>query len=217
MKLIDHTQESLIAYVVAQIDHIIPDGKADACRAPITRHIEEALARLSFCINAVKSWRLNEFNPLHSSQYCTFLYYLANTIWRSTGDPSTPTRLFLINKALNGIDLFYEIALPRVFFIGHSVGIVLAKASYGEHLVLYQNATVGKSDGIAPVIGERVIIHPNCAVIGRSHVANGSVLSQGVSVINRDTQPGQIVYAGRGGGLVFKPWTRDLITDIFHL
>ncbi|MDB5572493.1 MAG: hypothetical protein JWN93_3676 [Hyphomicrobiales bacterium] len=217
MKLIDHTRESLIDYVVAQIDRLTPDGRAQACRTPVERHLDEALARTGFCIDAVRMWREGEFNVLHSSQYCIFLYYLANTIWRASGETGTPTRLFLLNKALNGIDLFYEIDMPRVFFIGHSVGIVLAKARYGEHLVLYQNATVGKSGDVAPVVGARVVIHPNCAVLGRSHIGDGAVLSQGVSVINRDTPADHVVYAGADGRLSFKAPRRELIGDFFRL
>ena len=53
--------------------------------------------------------------------------------------------MFILNKALNAIDLFYEIDMPARFFIGHSAGIVLAKASYADYLVLYPNSTVGKT------------------------------------------------------------------------
>lgn len=216
MKLIDHTQSSLTDYVVAQIERLIPDGRSGASKAVVNAHIDDALARTGRCIDGVRMWRSGEFNYLHSSQYCIFLYYLANSVWKATADPATPTRLFLVNKAINGIDLFYEIDMPRVFFIGHSVGIVLAKATYGEHLVLYQNSTVGKSDGVAPVIGTRVIIHPNCAVIGRSRIADGTVLSQGTSVVNRDTEPNKVAYNDVSGALSFKEPRRDIIADFFR-
>jgi len=85
------------------------------------------------------------------------------------------------------------------------VGIVLAKATYGNFLVFYQNSTVGKNHGEAPVLGDGVVMYPNSAVIGRCKVADGSVLSQGVSVINRDTEPHRLVFQGNGRELVFKP------------
>ncbi len=217
MKLIDQTLQSLTKYLAAQISTIVPDGRIDICEKSIAAHIEEALARTQHCIDGVKMWRPGEFNYLHSSQYCIFLYYLANTIWKNSGDTGVPTRLFLLNKALNGIDLFYEIEMPKIFFIGHSVGIVLAKATYGEHLVLYQNSTVGKSGGDAPVIGERVIVHPNCAVIGRSQIADGTILSQGTSVINRETKENMIAYGAANGSLTFKKPQRHIIEDFFRL
>jgi serine O-acetyltransferase len=126
------------------------------------------------------------------------------------------TKLFLLNKALNGIDCFYEIELPEVFFIGHSVGIVLAKATYGERLVIYQNSTVGKNHGCAPVIESGVVMYPNTAIIGRCRVREGSVIAQGVSVVNQDTQAHSLVFQGERGALVFKASDRDIQSDIFR-
>jgi serine O-acetyltransferase len=160
-------------------------------------------------------WRVGEFDYLHSSQYCIYLYYLANSIWRNTGERAGCTRLFLLNKALNGIDLFYEIEMPKVFFIGHSVGIVLAKATYGEKLVLYQNSTVGKNHGAAPVLGEGVVMYPNTAIIGACRVADRTVLSQGVGLVGKDTPGDCMVFRGEGG-LVFKPNRRDFVADFFR-
>ncbi|QDZ30547.1 hypothetical protein FAY22_09160 [Noviherbaspirillum sp. UKPF54] len=179
--------------------------------------MDEALSRLGRCIDAVRMWKAGQFNYLNSSQYCIYLYYLANTIWRNEHDATVPTRLFLLNKALNAIDLFYEIEMPEVFFIGHSVGIVLAKATYGNHLVLYQNSTVGKNHGVAPVIGDGVVMYPNTAIIGRCHIGDGTILSQGTSAINCDTPGNCVAYPGRMGKLVFKPAKRPVLADIFRL
>ena len=216
MLLVDQSRQGLIDYTCAQAAHLIPDGRDEPLRSHIAAHIDDALARVGHCIDEVRWWRRNEFNYLHSSQYCIYLYYLANSIWKATGDAKACTRLFLLNKALNGIDLFYEIEMPKVFFIGHSVGIVLAKATYGEKLVLYQNATVGKNHGVAPVIGERVVLFPNTAVIGRCKVGAGTVVSQGTSVVNRDTPGDCLAYPGEAGNLVFKPVKQDPIADIFR-
>ncbi len=217
MELIDHTRQSLIDYTCAQVSTFFPDGKTELVRTHIARHIDEALARVQRCINAVKMWVPEKFNYLNSSQYCIYLYYLSNTIWRNERDNAVPTRLFCLNKALNAIDLFYEIEMPEVFFIGHSVGIVLAKATYGNYLVLYQNSTVGKNHGIAPVIGDGVIMYPNTAIIGRCHVGANTVISQGVGIINRDTPGDCIAYPGMNGDLVFKPAKRLILEDFFHL
>jgi serine O-acetyltransferase len=207
-------RQGLRDYLLAQLANYFPDGREVA--APIDACLDAALQRTIGCINAVKAWPQDRFDYLHSTQYCTFLYFLANTIYRSGAEREVCTKLFLLNKALNGIDLFYEIEMPEVFFIGHSVGIVLAKATYGNYLVLYQNSTVGKNHGVAPVIGEGVVMYANTAIIGRCTVGDGSVLSQGTGVVNRDV-PGQCsVYAGEGGALVFKPSKRDVLDDIFR-
>jgi len=216
VKLIDHTRESLIDYVVAQCRSVVPDGRDVAFRAAVEAHLDEALERLHRCINACAPWRPDVFNVLQSSQHCIFLYYLANTIWRASGDTAAPTRLFLMNKAFNGIDLFYEIAMPEVFYIGHSVGIVLAKATYGNYLVLYQNSTVGRHKDQIPVIGDRVVLYPNTAVIGRSVVEDDVVVSQGTSVINKRVPEGQVAFRS-AEGLAFRPRPDDLLKEYFRL
>lgn len=180
-------------------------------------HIDGALIRIQRCINEVTTWTPNVFDPLHSTQYCQFLYYLANTIWAAEGASPLCTKLFVLNKMLNGIDLFYEIKMPEVFFIGHSVGIVLAKASYENYLVLYQNSTVGKNHGVAPVIESGVIMYPNTAIIGRCHVRSGTVISQGVGVVNQDTPGNCLVFCDFGKSLKFKQNKRNILEDIFRI
>ena len=217
MRLVDQTPEGLTAYTCAQLRNLIPDGRHEPLEAYIARHQDEALSRVMTCIDAVRMWRPGEFNYLHSSQYCQYLYFLANTIWRHEKDGAACTRLFLLNKALNGIDLFYEIEMPRIFFIGHSVGIVLAKATYGDYLVLYQNSTVGKNHGDAPVLGQGVVMYPNTAVIGRCEVGDRTVISQGTSIVNRDTPDDCVAYPAGGRELVCKPAKRDILADLFRL
>ncbi len=215
LHLVNGSRAGLLRYVERQLHNHFPDH-APGVRDALDAHLDEALRRLGRCIDAVRLWRAGEFDALHSSQYTIFLYCLANTLWRAGADTRVCTKLFLLNKALNGIDCFYEIELPEVFFIGHSVGIVLAKASYANHLVLYQNCTVGKNHGVAPVIEAGVVLYPNSAVIGRSRVRAGSVISQGVSVVNRDTDGDCLVFQGTNGGLLFKPARRSVLEDIFR-
>ncbi len=217
MKLLHTDRTDLPNYVRRQLGQVIPlaqlpdDGLIDT-------HMGEALLRLNRCVSQVKLWTPGQFDILHSTQYCMFLYYLSNTIWRHEGEQGRDlcTRLFLLNKALNAIDCFYEVALPEVFFIGHSVGIVLAKATYGNHLVLYQNSTVGKNHGTAPVLEDGVVMYPNTAIIGNCLVRAGSVISQGVSVINANTELNHLVFAGAGGALFFKPSARPIQADFFR-
>ena len=215
LALVNTSREALPGYVERQLANLFPDG-APGVRQAIDAQLDPALQRLERCINAVRLWRVGEFDPLHSTQYAIFLYYLANTIWRAGGDTRVCTKLFLLNKALNGIDCFYEVELPDVFFIGHSTGIVLAKAEYGRHLVLYQNCTVGKNHGVAPVLEAGVVLYPNAAVIGRSRVRAGSVVAQGVGVVNRDTEGNCLVFQGPGGTLSFRPSGRNVLADIFR-
>jgi len=206
----------LLGYLGRQLDNFFPDGRGETERPALQARLEPALQRLERCIDQVRMWTPGRFDHLHSSQYTIFLYYLAHTIWKGGGERAVCNKLFGLNKALNGIDLFYEIELPEVFFIGHSVGIVLAKATYGNRLVLYQNSTVGKNHGDAPSLGDGVVMYPNTAIIGRCEIGAGSVLAQGTSVVNRDTPGDCMVFPGEAGGLVFKPPTRRVLDDLFR-
>jgi serine O-acetyltransferase len=215
LKLVDSSRAQLLAYVTRQLQHFFPDGR-DSALALLDMHLDAALQRLAHCIRAVRLWHEDEFDPLHSSQYATFLYCLANTLHRHDAGRALCNKLFLLNKALNGIDLFYEIEMPPVFFIGHSVGIVLAKATYGNHLVLYQNCTVGKNHGEAPTLGDGVVMYPHSAIIGHCSVGAGSVIAQGVGVIGRDTPGRCLVFQGPKGSLEFARPKRDILADFFR-
>ncbi len=206
--------EELSSYITFQINNFFPDGK-EWKKELLQKYTPTALNRLHKCINAVKMWKNDYFDHMHSSQYTIFLYFLSNSIWKAENDNDVCTRLFYLNKTLNGIDLFYEIEMPEIFFIGHSVGIVLSKATYGNYFVVYQNCTVGKNHGVAPVLGEGVIMYPNSAIIGRSKIGDFTVVSQGCSIINQDIQSNGIVFARQRGGLIRKDKKANIIEDIF--
>lgn len=214
------SQTQLADYTCHQVSIFFPGVEPAALRNVFDAHLPEAMVRVRYCVDQVSMWPAGRFNHLNSSQYCQYLYFLSNTIWRADrGELASEvaTRLFLLNKALNGIDLFYEIDMPEVFFIGHSVGIVLAKASYGNYLVLYQNCTVGKNHGVAPVLGDGVIMYPNTAIIGRCKIGNNTVVSQGTGIINRDTPGDCIVFPGSDGALQITTPRRPLLDDFFRL
>jgi serine O-acetyltransferase len=215
MNLVNSSRKELISYLESQLNYFFPDQQNNI-HPILDAHIDEALERLNICISAVKMWKIGEFDYLHSSQYATFLYFLSNTIYRHKSDLRICTKLFFLNKALNGIDCFYEIEMPSIFFIGHSVGIVLAKATYGNYLAIYQNSTVGKNHGEAPIIGDHVVLYPNSAIIGKSLVGDRSVISQGTSVVNKNTKKNSLVFSSDGGELVFREQKKSIVEEIFR-
>ena len=216
MNLKDITREELVGYLTAQLNNAFPDQRQGDVAAGIDRDLDESLDRLKTCIDAVRMWTPNTFDYLHSSQHCILVYYLSNTIWRNREDERLCTKLFGLNKALHGFDCFYNTVLPDRFFIGHSVGIVLARVSFADYLVLYQNATVGKNHGQGPVLGQGVVLYPNSAIIGDCRIGARSIIGQGCSVIDQDT-PGDTYVFSNGGQLAFKDPKRDVLADIFRL
>jgi serine O-acetyltransferase len=215
MELKNTSRYQLVDYVAGQVDHLFPDHVKDA-RSVIDRDIDHALDRFRHCANRVALWQPDQFYYLHSEQNTVFLYYLANTIWRNRQHENVCAKLFYLNKALNGFSCFYDVALPDIFFVGHSPGIVLMRTTYANYFGVYQNCTVGQNNGEKPVIEEGVLMYPNSAILGRSHVRPGTIVAQGASVIDRDT-PGDCVAVGAAGGLAFKPRKRNHLADVFRI
>lgn len=217
MELEGFSRDELIGYVADQAGHFFPDRHRRDVRPAVTSAIDTALGRLERCIAGVRMWREGRFDPLHSSQYATFLYYLANTLWRERGDERVCTKLFYLNKALNGFECFYDNDLPEIFFIGHTPGIVLVRNRYPNYFVVYQNSTVGKAaDGEPPLLGEGTVMFPNTAIVGRCRIGERTVLSQGTSVINADT-PGRCIVYRNGRELTFARPKRDILADYFRI
>ena len=76
-------------------------------------------------------------------------------------------RIYYLNKALNGVDLFYEVELPDVFFLDHPVGSVLGQTQRnGDFFSFSQNCTVGNNKGIYPTIGQNVQMMAGAMIVG---------------------------------------------------
>ncbi len=215
MNLKGISRDALAAYVAAQIGHFFPDGDHSVASL-IDRNLDQALARLHTCINAVRIWNRDEFNYLHTEQNTIFLYFLANTVWRNGGDEAVASKIYYLNKALNSFNCFYEVELPEIFFIGHSLGIVLARAEYSNYFAVYQNSTVGWNAGAGPVFEPGVVMFPNTHVMGKCRIRRGTVVSLGTSIIDRDSEEACIVRE-QAGKLVFSKPKRDILGAIFRL
>ncbi|OBI88228.1 hypothetical protein [Mycobacterium sp. 1245805.9] len=216
MDLVDISRGGLVDYVAAQINHFFPDHVGDT-RALVESAIDDTLDRLDLPVRLNRVWPPGGFRYLHSNEYATFLYLLSNTLWRRGASENICSKVFCLNKALNALECFYTIELPEIFCIGHSTGIVLARASYGNYLVLHQNSTVGRADPESrPVLSEGVVMFPNTAIIGDSHIGPRTILAQGNSIIDGDT-PGDCVVFSREGQLVFKAPKTDYLLRFFRL
>jgi len=207
--------EQIGHYISRQIDGLYPDDCGNTYDL-IGQDIQEALGRLDFCMDHVKTWRGSDFHPLHSEKNAVFLYYLANTIWRNRKNTNICEKLFYLNKTLNSFHCFYETIMPDIFFVGHSLGIVLVNMTYPRYLVLYQGTTVGKNHGKGPTIEEGVVLYPGSSIIGDCHIGGRSYISVNTSVINNDT-PGNCLVFSSGNQLIFKPPGHDILSDFFHL
>lgn len=208
------TRAELAEYVSRQLNNFFPDN------APVHPEVfepvlDEAIGRIITCINAVRAWRMDQFDHLHSSQYCLFIHYLSNSLWKTGGDPKVCTKLFYLNKVLNGFDCFYDCELPARMFIGHSVGIVIAKNSFPDYLALYQGVTIGRTGDRFPKFLGRALLYPNSSVIGGCEIGPDTVVSPGCNVVHHTT-PGHCVVFANNHDYTHKPAKKSHLDEIFR-
>ncbi|HSV84361.1 MAG TPA: hypothetical protein VLK85_34610 [Ramlibacter sp.] len=202
--------DALALYVARQLESFFPRGGIDADAQRIAAALPRVLQRLEPILRAVKGFRTGTFQLFHSLQYATFLYLLANEQWNTGGDRGLPERLFLLNRALNAIDLYPAVELPEVFFISHGLGTVLGNVPYGNRLVFFQNVTVGRVGDARPVIGNNVVLYPGAVVSGRTVIGDHCVVAAG-TVLHDVSVPDHSMARMEDGKLAIRPIARDYI------
>jgi serine O-acetyltransferase len=171
--------------------------------------LEEAIRRCGKCFGAIRTKYYQRdgqpyFNPFHTGQYSIFLYYLANSVWSlNPGYTSLADRIYYLNKALNGLDLYYEVQLPEIFYLDHAVGSVLGRARYGNYFAFFQNCTAGNNKGLYPQFGEYVCLMAGARVLGNAIIGDYVVLSANCYVKDQDI-PSQSLVFGASPHLIIK-------------
>lgn len=190
---------ALAGIAARQANDLFPDGddlSADALRPSA----ERALDRLEHCFSKVANkyffdGEQSVFNHLHGDQYCMWLYFLSNQLYRDGAGPSICSKLFLLNKALHGCDLFYEVELPDVFLVVHPLGTVLGRGNYADYFVAYQRCGVGSNRDVYPSFGEHVTLRPGSSVLGNCRIGHHCQIAAESLVLDRDL-PDHSLYIG---------------------
>lgn len=164
----------------------------------------DAFFRAVACVFSIKPWNEKGFDRWVSWQYSTYLYFLCRAVWLRSGNAELATRIFLLNKALNAVELHYQVELPDYFFLGHTPGLVFSRATYGNYCMFHQGCTVGRNGDDRPTLEPGVILYPNSSIIGRCHVRENTVIAPGVQLINQDTPGNCYVFLGEKGRPIFK-------------
>lgn len=199
---------SLGRHVATQLNNMFPAEGLEADVEKVAAVLPRTLDRLRPILAAVRSFDPELFNHFNALQYATFLYLLGNEQWHANAADTLADRLFCLNRALNSIDLFYAVGMPEVFFLSHGLSTVLGNASYGSHLVVFQNVTVGRVGDDRPLVGNNVVLYPGATVTGKAVIGHNSVVAAG-TVVHGIHVPDNTVAMTRGAGLVFRPRERD--------
>lgn len=143
------------------------------------------------------------FNPYHSGQYCIFLYFLSNEIWKNRNS-LLADKIYYLNKMLNGCDMFYEVELPDFFMLDHPVGTVIGRGQFGEGFTFGQNCTIGNNRGVYPIIGKNVELCANASILGNCHIGDNVTIGAYACVKDQDVPADSIVF-GQSPNLIIKP------------
>ncbi len=191
--------DALAALAARQLDSLFPDGQAVA-PADLAVAVPGAMERLEHCFSHIGNkyffnGRQAVFDHLHGDQYAMWLYLLANELHLRGGPASACKKLFLLNKALHGCDIFYEVTLPSVFLLVHPLGTVLGRGHYADFLIAYQRVGVGSNHDVYPTLGRHLTLHPGSVVLGRSTVGDHCSIAAESLLLDRDLPPNS-VYIG---------------------
>ena len=190
----------------------------------IDLNLDRALLRLEECFkmssNKYYSKEINGnkevyFNPFHSVQYMTFLYFLANTIYLNGSKSFVCEKLYYLNKMLNSIDLYYQVNLPVHFGAEHPIGTVIGRCEIGDYFYFYQNVTLGgvirEGVEIYPRLGCHVEMCSNSSILGDCNVGDNVIVGAGAIIKNQDIPSDSIVF-GQSPNIIIKPNKNKIIS-----
>lgn len=207
------SKDELTKYVGKQLVNLFPDTQEFVCEggADMRRAMDMALERTERCFSHIKVRGYREGNQvrfyhLHSDQYATFLWFLANSLWKISGNqPSSLQlcdKLILLNKTLHGFWVSYKNCLPDIFLLSHPVGTVLGNANYSDGLVVMQNVTVntGSGDWTKSVhLGRGLLLSAGAAIIGDVSVGDRCSIGIGCTVYKQNLPDDSVAYRDRNG------------------
>jgi len=191
--------QGLAALASAQVNAMFPDGNPVA-PGDLLPSAARALQRLEHCFTHINNkyffdGRQAVFDHLHGDQYAMWLYFLSNQLHLDGAAPAASKKLFLLNKALHGCDIFYEIALPAIFLLVHPLGTVLGRASYQDYLLVYQRVGIGSNHDVYPQLGRHLTLRPGSSVLGQARVGDHCSVAAESLVLDRDL-PDHSLYIG---------------------
>lgn len=150
--------------------------------------------------------RVVRFNPYHSIQWMTFLYYLSHDLYLISS--SLCDKIYYLNKIMHSVDLFYAIELPEIWSAEHPLGSVMGRAKYSNGFFFYQGCTVGgtrdkEGNLYYPELEENVKMYANSSILGRCHIGLNVQIGAGALVKNQDVPADSIVF-GQSPNLIIK-------------
>lgn len=206
-----------VAYIQRQFYSFFPDRQEPASDlAPL---VQDAVGQLAYAFSQSRMKFAYDgdgpcFSHLNTDQYAVFLCLLAQTACRA-GVIAIAEKAYALNKALHGLDVFYEIDLPKIFAFAHPVGTVLGRGTFDDFLCVYQGVTIGANlKEIYPTIGRGVVLYAGSMVMGDSRIGNNCLIAAGSLLMDMEVPDNHVAF-GRHPHVELRPTRRNVIRDIF--
>jgi len=172
------------------------DGDEDANY--LHQGVSSALEDCRHCFSRISNKyyrRGNEilFNPFHAGQYGIFLYFFSRHL-TLLGADDLADRIYSLNRALHGVELYHQVVLPKVFFMDHPLGSILGRAIYSDYFSFGQAVTVGNHYGKYPHFGKHVSLMAGAQVIGDCKIGSNVVIGAGTFLLNATIPDNSIVF-----------------------
>lgn len=180
-------------YVASQLESFFPDQYKFSGN-DIEVAMKLALERTEFCFKHITLPHFSDkegthFSHLHSDQYSQFLFFLSNSLWKTSENKPICDKLIFLNKMLNGMFYSYKALLPDIFLFGHPVGTIIGNAEYSDFLVIFQNVTINTDydelGNAAPKLGKGLFLGAGAKIIGNQPI--GDRVSIGVDTLIHNT------------------------------
>lgn len=182
--------EALCTLAARQIDQFFPDGET-VDPAELLASARTAMQRLEHCFSKINNRYFFDgsnvvFDHLHGDQYAMWLYFLGNQLYRDKAPENWCKKLFLLNKALHGCDIYFAVELPSIFLLVHPLGTVLGRGQYDDYFLAYQRCGIGSNRDVYPKLGKHVTLRPGSAVLGSSAIGDNVTIASESLVLDRD-------------------------------
>ena len=156
--------------------------------------VERCLFAFQQINNKYYQQNTSSVNPLHSSQYAMFLYFLSKEASKTAGMSTLADKIYYLNKSLNNCELYHAIELPDIMYFDHPLGSIMGRAQYSNHFSFQQGCCVGNNHSIYPTIGQRVHMFANSTIIGQSTIGNRVFISANTYIKDQNIPDNSIVF-----------------------
>jgi len=150
----------------------------------------------------------------HSAQYMMFLYALSRRL-SNAGRKLEADKVYLLLRTVSGADIYYEVALPLLWFSDHPLGSVIGRGKFApdSSLVFSQNSNIGNNGGVYPEISGNLYMYGNTTLLGRTRIFGNVVLANGACMIDAGDLRDCFVF-GRSPDLIVKPLSQARFDEI---